>query len=177
MRAPASATSSTVGFAPARSGPRCPRRYSDGKPRALARSNDSASLVSPIMIVRPILDRPIPVFENLDRDRRPARHSTRRRRRGVIFRPVSCAPQGIGCCTVTTWCRRETSLRPESRDHLGHAFHHLRARQQGRAVAHQLGHVASVARAFDDRRADVSDRLRIVEADPGRAGARPATRR
>ena len=49
--------------------------------------------------------------------------------------------------------------------------------EQRRAVAHQLGDGAAVARAFDDRRATVRDRLGIVELDAAREPALGEQRR
>jgi hypothetical protein len=53
-------------------------------------------------------------------------------------------------------------------NHFGNAIHHLRTSEQRRAVAHEIGHRAAVARGFHDRGGKVGNGFRIVEAQSAR---------
>ena len=57
--------------------------------------------------------------------------------------------------------------------HLGHTFHHVASLQDRRAVAHEIGHAASVASPFKNFKVKNGDTLGVVEFQ---AALLPATR-
>src|SRR5258708_3767627 len=58
---------------------------------------------------------------------------------------------------------RESRLDLYLGNHLRNSLHHLVARQNRLALAHEFGHRLAVARSFDDGGRDQCNRLRIVE--------------
>jgi hypothetical protein len=145
---------------PARSAPPCRWRCSAACRLAATRSNTKRGIGLGKVVVRAHLDGS-PVAAGLLAT--SSSLSLRRVAAGVqpvvfmafvdqVIRPGSwwCAfMQWVGARSPI-WCRRGRWLRPGSRDHLGHAVHHVGAAQHLLAFAHQLRHGLAVAGAFQD---------------------------